>query len=85
MDETHVRAPALIAGDPMRFRLSGGGFPEHFEVHSNFSQIADRLAQFARPDPPVKIDHRGRFAGGARHRPRLRPIHIGKLCAVMEG
>src|SRR5262249_44680642 len=84
VNEAHVRAPALVTSDSVRFIRACGRFPEDLQVHVHVAKISDRLSQFACPDTPVEVDHRGSLARGAPHRPSSRPVEVLKLCPVVK-
>ena len=56
VNETDMRAPALIALDLPGLVTPRRALPEDLQVHIDVAQIADRLAQFAGPDPAVEVD-----------------------------
>src|SRR5262249_8103469 len=57
VDEAHVRAPALITRDLVRFIDASGRFPEHLEIHVGLTKIADRLSEFTRSNAAIEINH----------------------------
>src|SRR5262245_54906422 len=58
VNEAHVRAPALVASDPVRFARSGRCFPKDLQIHVHVAKVSDRLSEFACADAPVEVDHR---------------------------
>jgi len=59
VNETDVRAPALVTLDLMRLALAGRRFPEDFQIHVVIAEVADRLSQLARSDESRKRPEAG--------------------------
>ena len=85
MNETDVRAPALVTLDLMRFVPPRACFPEDFQIHVVIPKVADRVPQLARTDPAVEVDHSRCLARRARHGPACRRFEVFELSPVMEG
>ena len=84
MDKTHMRAPALIAGDLPRLLPAHGRFPKRLEIHAVIAQVRQRLAEFAGADAAIEVDDGGCLPGGAWHGPFLWPVHVIELGAVVK-
>ena len=84
MDEAHMRAPALIAIDPVRLGRAGRRFPKDLQVHIELAQVSDGLSQFTCANAAIEVDHRRSFAGGTPHWPTSGTIEVLKLCSMMK-
>src|SRR5688572_4898716 len=84
VNEAHVRAPALIALDLLRFLRARRRLPEDLELHVYLSQIRDGLPHLAGANASVEINHRRSRSGCAGHTPLAVTFKVCELCPVMK-